>query len=60
MSSCFGFANLHLTQDIKYIKTLYVLNFKFVRGNINIYLHFVSFLLIDTTQLVEILLHIRQ
>ena len=33
---------------------------KFFRGNINIYLHFVSFLHIDTTQVVEILPQIRQ
>ena len=36
--------------------TLYVLNL----GNINIYLHFVSFLHIDTTQVVEIRPQIRQ
>ena len=36
------------------------LSAKFFRGNINIYLHFVSFLHIDTTQVVEILLQIRQ
>ena len=33
---------------------------KFFRGNINIYLHFVSFLHIDTTQVVEILPQVRQ
>ena len=33
---------------------------KFFRGNINIYLHFVLFLHIDTTQVVEILPEIRQ
>ena len=33
---------------------------KFFKGNINIYLHFVSFLHIDTTQVVEILPEIRQ
>ena len=33
---------------------------KFFRGNLNIYLHFVSFLHIDATQVVEILLQIRQ
>ena len=33
---------------------------KFFRGNINIYLHFVSFLHIDTTQVVAILPQIRQ
>ena len=38
--------------------TLYVLSF--FKGNINIYLHFVSFLHIDATQVVEILPQIRQ
>ena len=38
--------------------TLYELIF--LRGNINIYLPFVSFLHIDTTQVVEILLQTRQ
>ena len=33
---------------------------KFFRGNINMYLHFVSFLKIETTQVVEILPQIRQ
>ena len=33
---------------------------KISRGNINIYLHFVSFLHIDMTQVVEILPQIRQ
>ena len=33
---------------------------KFFRGNINMYLHFVSFLHIDKTQVVEILPQIRQ
>ena len=33
---------------------------KFFSGTTNIYLHFVSFLHIDTTQVVEILLQIRQ
>ena len=36
------------------------LHAKFSRGNINIYLHFVSFLHIDTTQVFEILPQIRQ
>ena len=36
------------------------LHAKFFRGNINIYLHFVSFLHIDATQVVEILPQIRQ
>ena len=33
---------------------------EFFRGNINIYLHFVSFLHIDVAQVVEILPQIRQ
>ena len=33
---------------------------KFFRRNINIYLHFVSFLPVDKTQVVEILPQIRQ
>ena len=33
---------------------------KFFRGNLNIYLHFVSFLHIDTTQVFEILPQIKQ
>ena len=33
---------------------------KFFRGNINISLHFVSFLHIDTTQVVDILPQVRQ
>ena len=33
---------------------------KFFRGNINIYLHFVSYLHIDTTQVVEIFPQIRE
>ena len=33
---------------------------KFFKGNINIYLHFVSFLHIDAMQVVEILPEIRQ
>ena len=42
-------------------KTLFnPLRAKFFRGNINIYLHFVSFLHIDTTQVIEILPQIRQ
>ena len=36
------------------------LHAKFFRGNINLYLHFVSFLHIDTTQVVEILPQIEQ
>ena len=41
-------------------KCLNPLRAKFFRGNINIYLHFVSFLHIDTTQVFEILPQIRQ
>ena len=41
----------------KYINPLHA---KFFRGNINIYLYFVSFLHIDTTRVVEILPAIRQ
>ena len=37
-----------------------LLHAKFFRENINIYLHFVSYLHIDTTQVVEILPQIRQ
>ena len=33
---------------------------KFFRGNINIYLHFISLLHIDMKQAVEILHHVRQ
>ena len=40
--------------------TINPLRAKFFRGNINIYLYFVSFLHIDTTQVVEILPQIRQ
>ena len=36
------------------------LHAKFFRGNINIYIHFVSFLHIDTMQVVKILPQIRQ
>ena len=42
---------------IIYINPLHA---KFFWGNINIYLHFVSFLHIDVTQVVEILPQIRQ
>ena len=42
------------------IKTLYVLNFAEGKiGKINIYLHFASFLDIDTTQVVEIIPQIK-
>ena len=37
-----------------------ILRAKFFRGNINIYLHFASFLQIDATQVIEILPQIRQ
>ena len=36
------------------------LHAKFFRGNINTYLHFVSFLHIDTKQVIKILPQIRQ
>ena len=41
-------------------KSLNPLSAKFFRENISIYLHFVSYLHIDTTQVVEILPQIRQ
>ena len=44
-------------QDITIINPLHA---KFFRVSINIYLHFVSFLHIDTTQVVETLPQIRQ
>ena len=43
-----------------YMLTLNPLRAKFFRGSMNIYLHFVSFLHIGTTQVVEILPQIRQ
>ena len=42
------------------IQVLNPLHAKFCRGNINIYLHFVSFLHIDMKKVVEILPQIRQ
>ena len=42
------------------IKNVYPLRAKFYRGNINIYLHFVSFLYIDMTHVAKILPKIRQ
>ena len=44
--------------DVDVNLTLYVLSFS--RGNKNIYLHFLSFLNIDMTQVVEILPQVRQ
>ena len=41
-------------------KVINPLRAKFFLGNVNIYLHFVSFLHIDTMQVVEILPQIRQ
>ena len=41
-------------------KPLNPLRAKLFRGNINIYLHFVSYLHMGTTQVVEILPQIRQ
>ena len=43
--------------DTFYLNPLHA---KFLRGNLNTYLHFVSFLHIDETQVVEILPQIRQ
>ena len=43
--------------DQRYLNSLHA---KFFRWNANIYLHFVSFLHIDTTQVVEILPQTRQ
>ena len=42
------------------LKLVNPLRAKFFRGNIDMYLHFVSFLHIGTTQVVEILPQIRQ
>ena len=42
------------------LKALNPLRAKFFRGNIKIYLHFVSYLHIDTMQIIEILPQIRQ
>ena len=42
------------------IELLHPLHAKFFRGNINIYLHFVSFLHIDVSEVFEILPQIRQ
>ena len=47
-------ANIYLTA---FLNSLHA---KFFRGNINLYLHFMSFLHIDKTQVVEILPQIRQ
>ena len=44
----------------KYAIIIIIIIIKFFRENISIYLHFVSFLHIDTTQVVEILPQIRQ
>ena len=48
------------TIDIGLATLFEPLRAKFFRENINIYLHFVSYLHIDTTQIVEILPQIRQ
>ena len=47
-------------QHVQTLQLLNPLRAKFFRKNINIYLHFVSYLHIDTTQVVEILPQIRQ
>ena len=49
MGGC-HFDNLQSQSDYKSFNPLHA---KFFRGNINIYLHFVSFLHIDMTQVVE-------
>ena len=43
-----------------YIVVINPLRAKFFRGNINIYLHFVSFLHIDMTQVLKILPQVRE
>ena len=53
-------ALLTLLKNNEYIPSLNPLRAKFFRGNINIYLYFVSFLHIDGTQVVEIFPQIRQ
>ena len=50
----------HAKEKMFQVINLNPLRAKFFRGNINIYLHFVSFLDIDMTQVVEILPQIRQ
>ena len=47
-------------KNVIFLCHLNPLRAKFFRGNINIYLHFVSFLQIDVTQVFEILPQIRQ
>ena len=46
--------NIHLSQIVNPLRA------KFFRGNINIYLHFVSFLHIDLTQVLKILPQVRE
>ena len=58
-SDCYG----RLSWSSAHTKLMYNVNplrAKFFRGNIDIYLYFVSFLHIDTMQVVEILPQIRQ
>ena len=45
---------------LHFVKIINPLGAKFFRGNLNMYLHFVSFLHIDATQVVEILPQIKQ
>ena len=52
--------NVGLTESSGISIGINPLRAKFFRGNINIYLHFVSFLHIDMTQVVEILPQVRQ
>ena len=48
-------------QDVRhFVKSLNPLHAKFFRGNINIYLHFMSFLHTNKTQVVEIPHRVRQ
>ena len=55
-----GFPQRPLLPYMASLNCVNPLRAKFFRGNINIYLHCVSFLHIDTTQEVEILPEIRQ
>ena len=47
-------------QTYDFLKIVNPLYAKFSRGNINIYLHFMSLLQIDMTQVIEILADVRQ
>ena len=56
----FSFDTATLWQQMTWLWGLNPLRATFFREDINIYLHFVSYLHIDTTQVVEILSQIRQ